>query len=140
MMKESKEKEKEAVKFWWFIEDADCFTQIYGEEMKDYIKRMIKDSHPNKVVIQIAKSSGEEHKEESSGCEEEDELEEEENDDEDIKKNENQNSNSYASALRTIGGGLRSPSDYQDDYWIGDSGASSHLKCIFQIDFLCMRL
>ena len=94
-MEEGEEKDKEAEKFWWSVEDEDCFTQIYGEEMKDNIKRMIKDSHPNEVVIMKAESSGDEHQEESSSSEED---EPEENEDENVANNDNQNSNSYASA------------------------------------------
>ena len=28
-MPEGKEKEKEAVKFWWSIEEGDCFTMVF---------------------------------------------------------------------------------------------------------------
>ena len=64
-------------------------------------------------------------KEKSSSCEEEEEELEEEN--KDIDNNDNENSDSYSSALTTIDWGLRSHLDYQKDYWIGDSGASSHM-------------
>ena len=71
-------------------------------------------------------SSEDELQEESSrNEEEEDELEEEE--DKDIDNNDNENSNSYSSALTTRDWRLRSHPDYQEDYLIGDSGASSHM-------------
>ena len=38
-MPEDEEKEKEAVKFWWSIEEGDCFTQVYGDEIKEYIEK-----------------------------------------------------------------------------------------------------
>ena len=78
---------------------------------------MVIDSYPDQVVIKKEESSSSE--------EEEDELEEHK--DEDIDNNDNKNSNSYSSALTTMDWGLRSHLDYQEDYWIGDSGASSHM-------------
>ena len=85
---------------------------------------MAMDSYPDQVVIKKEKCSGDELQEDSSNSEEEeDEPDEEEN--EDIDNNDNISSNSYSSALTTMDWGLRSHPDYQDDYWIGDSGASS---------------
>ena len=55
------------------------------------------------------------------------ELEENENEDENVEINTNENSNSYKSALTTMDWGLQSHPDYHEDYWIGDSGASSHM-------------
>ena len=71
------------------------------------------DSYPDQVVIK---------REESSSSQEDDELQEE-----DIDNNDNENSSSYSSALTTMDWGLRSHPDYQEDYWIGDSGGSSHM-------------
>ena len=83
------------------------------------------DTYPDQVVIKKEESSGDELQEESSSNEEEDdELEDE---DKDIDNNDNKNSDSYSSALTTMDWGLRSHPDYQEDCWIGDSGASSHM-------------
>ena len=78
-------------------------------------------------MIKQEESSGDELQEENASCEEDDELGEEENENKDIDNNENEKSNSYSSALTTMDWGLRSHPDYQEDYWIGDSGASSHM-------------
>ena len=43
-MPEGKEKEKEAGKIWWSIEEGDCFTHVYSEEIKEYIENMIDDA------------------------------------------------------------------------------------------------
>ena len=43
-MPESKEKEKEALKFLWSIEEGDCFTTVFGEEMKECLENMIEDA------------------------------------------------------------------------------------------------
>ena len=43
-MPEGKEKEKEAARFWWSIEDEDCFTTVFAEKMKEYIENMIEDA------------------------------------------------------------------------------------------------
>ena len=46
-MPDCKEKEKEAAKFWWSIEEGDCFTQVYDDGIKEYIKNMINDAQPD---------------------------------------------------------------------------------------------
>ena len=87
---------------------------------------MAMDSYPDQVVIKKEDSSGDELQEGSSSSEEvENEPEEEEK--EDIDNNDNKSSNSYSSALTTMDWGLRSHPAYQEDYWIGDSGALSHM-------------
>ena len=50
-MPEGKEKEKEAVKFWWPLGDKDCFTMVFSEEMKEYLENMIEDAQPDQVVL-----------------------------------------------------------------------------------------
>ena len=82
-------------------------------------------SYPDQAVIKKESSEDELQEESSRNEEEEDELEEEE--DKDIDNNDNKNSNSYSSALTTRYWRLRSHPDYQEDYLIGDSGASSHM-------------
>ena len=115
-MPDGEEKDKEEKKFWWSIE-TNCFTRVFGDEVQEYLEGMVMDSYPDQVVIKKEESSSSE--------EEEDELEEEE--DEDIDNNDNKNTNSYSSALTTMDWGMRSHPDHQVDYWIGDSGASSHM-------------
>ena len=84
------------------------------------------DSYPDQVVIKKEDSSGDELQDCSSASEEEEDEPEEEGI-EDIDNNENESSNSYSSALVTMDWGLRSHPDYQEDYWIGDSGPSSQM-------------
>ena len=77
--------------------------------MRGYLERVAMDSYPDQVVIKK-----EELEEDSSS-----------KDNKDIDNNDNESSNSYSSALTTMDWGLRSHPEYQEDYWIGDSGASS---------------
>ena len=85
---------------------------------------MATDLYSDQVVIKKEDSSGDEHQEDSSSSEEEEEPEEEGK--EDIDNNDNESSNSYSSYLTTTDWGLRSH-EYQEDYWIGDSGVLSHM-------------
>ena len=82
--------------------------------MMDYLEGMVMDTYPDQVEIKTEESFGNE--------EEEDELQQEDLDNLDKEK-----SNSYLSALKTMDWGLRSHADYQEDHWIGDSRASSHM-------------
>ena len=50
-MPEGEKKEKEAAMSWWSIEEGDCFTQVYGDEMKEYIENMIDNAQPDQIVI-----------------------------------------------------------------------------------------
>ena len=50
-MPEGKKKEKEAVKFWWSVEDKDCFTTVFGAGVKEFLKTMIKDAQPDQIVL-----------------------------------------------------------------------------------------
>ena len=121
-IQDPEERSKEEKKFWWTIKE-DCFTQIYGDEMMDYLEGMVMDIYPDQVEIKTEESSGNEEEEDGSGNEEE----EEELQEEDLDKKNKEKSNSYSSALTTMDWGLRSHADYQEDYWIGDSAASSHM-------------
>ena len=94
-------------------------------KMRGYLENMVMDSYPDQVVIMKEECSGDEENPRSE--EEEDEHEEEKNENEDIHKSDNKHSNSYASTLTTMDWGFRSHPDYQEDYWIGDNGASSHM-------------
>ena len=85
--------------------------------------------YPDQVIIKKEESSGDELQEDSSSSEEEEEEEEpqEEQKDEIAKIDDNESSTFYSSALTTMDWGLRSHPEYQEDYWIRDSGASSHM-------------
>ena len=135
-MPEGKEKEKEAAKFWVSIEEGDCFTMVFGEEMKGYLENMINDAHPDQIMIRPTENPEGEQQDSMSGSEDEEpeenkneEPEENENENEDVEinDNDNDNSNSYSSALTTMDWGLQAHPNYHEDYWIGDSGASSHI-------------
>ena len=95
---------------------------------------MIEDAQPDQIMIRPTENLEGEQQESISGSEEEEpeendngESEENENEDEDIEINDNDNSNSYSSALTTMDWGLHPHPDYHKDYWVGDSGASSHM-------------
>ena len=135
-MPEGVEKEKAAAKFWWSIEEGDCFTIRFGEEMKEYIKNIIDDAQPDQIVIRPTENPEGEQQESISVSEDEepeendDEKPEEnknENEDKDVEINDNDNSNSYSSALTIMDWGLQAHPEYYKDSWIGDSGASSHM-------------
>ena len=49
-MKDGKEKEKEAEKFWCSIE-ADSFNTVFSDEIRGYLERMVMDSYTDQVVI-----------------------------------------------------------------------------------------
>ena len=50
-MPEGEEKEKGAAKFWWSIEEGDCFTQVYSDEIKEYIKNIIDHAQRDQIMI-----------------------------------------------------------------------------------------
>ena len=66
-MPEGKEKEKEAAKFWWSIEEGDCFATVFGEEVKEYIKNMIDDAQPDQIMIRPTENPEGEQQENISG-------------------------------------------------------------------------
>ena len=76
-MPDGEEKEKEADKFWWSGE-TDCFTRVFGNEMRGCLETMAMDSYPDQVVIKKEDSSGDELQEGSSSSEEEEDGPEEE--------------------------------------------------------------
>ena len=89
-MPEGKEKEKEAAKFWWSIEEGDCFTMVFGGEMKEYIKNMINDAQPDQIMITPTENLEGEQQESISGSEDE---EPEENENEEPGEHENEDKN-----------------------------------------------
>ena len=62
---------KEAARFWWSIEDEDCFTMVFGEEMKEYIENMMEDAKPDQIVLQPTENQEGEQQKSISGSEEE---------------------------------------------------------------------
>ena len=106
-MPEGKAKEKEAVIFWWSIEDEDCFTTVFDKEIKEHIKNRMEDARPDQIVLQPIENQESEQPESMSEDEEP-----EESDDEELEKNENEkenreindkdSSNPYTSALTTM--------------------------------------
>ena len=128
-MPEGDEKDQEDAMFWWSVE-TDCLTRSFGDQMKAYLEMMTMCMYPDQVIVKKEESSGDELQENSSGSEQEEEEEEEEPEeekDEIAKIDDNESSTSYSSALTTMDWGLRSHPEYQDEYWIRDSGASSHM-------------
>ena len=95
--------------------------------MKACLEMMTMSAYPDQVVIKKEESSGDELQEDSSSSEEEQEEPEEEEKEDVANIDDNESSNSYSNALTTMDGGLRSHPEYQEDYWIGNSGASSHM-------------
>ena len=75
-MPDGDKKVQEETKFWWPVE-TDCFTKVFGDEMKGYLEMMIMNVYPDQVVIRKEESSGDELQEDSSSSEEEEEPEEE---------------------------------------------------------------
>ena len=87
---------------------------------------MIDNVQPDQIVIRPTENPEGEQQENISGRKDE-EPEKNKNEDEDIEINDDENSNSYSRALTTMDWGLQSHPDYHQDYWIGDSGAASHM-------------
>ena len=73
---DGEQREQETAKFWWSVE-TDCFTRVFGDEMKSYLEPMAMDLYTDQVLIKKEESSVDELQEESSSCKEEEELEEE---------------------------------------------------------------
>ena len=109
--------------------EIDCSTRVFVDEMKAYLEMMTMGMYPDQVIIKKEESSGDELQEDNSSSEEEEEEEEpdEEGKDEIAKIDDNESSTSYSSGLTTMDWGLRFHPEYQEDYWNGDSGASSHM-------------
>ena len=90
-------------------------------------------TYPEEVIFKKEERSYDELQENSSSSEEEEENEEEEEGPQEEEKPEiakiedNESSTSYSSALTTMDWGLRSHPECQEDYWIRDSRALSHM-------------
>ena len=106
-MPEGKAKEKEAVIFWWSIEDEDCFTTVFDKEIKEHIKNRMEDARPDQIVLQPIENQESEQPESMSEDEEpeesdDEELEENENEKENREINDKDSSNPYTNALTTM--------------------------------------
>ena len=73
-MPEGDEKDQEDAKFWWSVE-TDCFTRVFGDEMKAYLEMMTMCMYTDQVIFKKEESSGDELQEDSSSSEEEEEEE-----------------------------------------------------------------
>ena len=116
-MPDGAEKEQEEAKFWWSVE-TDCFTKVFGDEMKGYLEMMTMSAYPDQFVIMKEESSGDELQEDSSSSEEEDQEPKEEAKEDIAKIEVNESCNAYSSALTTMDWGLSSHPEYKEDYWI----------------------
>ena len=85
-MPEGKEKEKDAANFLWCVEDEDCLTMVFGEEMKELIENMIEDAQPDQIMIRPTENPEGEQQDSISGSDNE---EPEENDDDEPEENKN---------------------------------------------------
>ena len=106
-MPEGKAKEKEDARFWWSIEDEDCFIMVVGEEIKDHIVNMMENAKPNQIVLQPIENQESEQQESMSEDEEpeksdNEELEEHVSEKQSREINDNDSSNPYTSALTTM--------------------------------------
>ena len=110
---DGEEKEHEAAKFWWSVE-TNCFTRVFGHEMKGYLETMAMNAYPDQVVIKKEEGSGDELQEGSSSSEEEEEEELEEEGKEDIDNIDNESVTSYSSALTTMDWGLRTHPGFEE--------------------------
>ena len=101
-MPEGKAKEEEEARFWWSIADEDCFTMVFGEEIKEYIENMMEDAKPDQILLQPKENQESEQQQSMSEDEEPEENDieelENENDKENREINDNDSSNPYSSA------------------------------------------
>ena len=77
-MREGNAKEKEAARFWWSIEDEDCFMMVLGEEIREHIENMMEDARPDQIVLQPTENQESEQPESMSEDEEPEESDDEE--------------------------------------------------------------
>ena len=66
------------------MEDEDCFTILLGEEIKDYIKNIMEDARPDRIVLLPIENQEKEQPESMS-----EDKEPVESDDEELEENEN---------------------------------------------------
>ena len=118
-------REEELRRFWWAFEN-DNFTLMYGQEMDAVVNRKISAEEAERAVRQAQEV---EIEEEEDLSEEKEISEEEDHHKEDIKedKTNRPNRDPYRTAFEIIETAFKMMDKVDEDLWIGDSGASSHL-------------
>ena len=117
-MEEGQEKNKEWEKFRWTV-DEDMFTYVMKSKIEELIEEKLNQKFPEEVEIREYQDF-ESDEETASEIEEKDDDESEPN---------NANVNNYLdSANMTMNLESVMKIAEEEDLWIGDSGASSHMK------------
>ena len=117
-------REEELRRFCWAFKN-DNFTLLYGQEMDVVINQKISAEEAERAVRQAQEV---EIEEEQDLSEEEESSEEEDHHEEDIKDKTNRlNRDPYPTAFAIIETTFNMMDEVDEDFWIGDSGASSHL-------------
>ena len=124
------EREEDMRRFWWAFKN-DNFTLMYGQEMNTLIDCKISAEEAERAVrqaqrVEIQEEEDLSEEEESS---EEESSEEEVHHKEDIEedKTNKPNRDPYPTAFAIIETTFNMMDEVDEDLWIGDSGASSHL-------------
>ena len=122
---EGPKREEELKRFWWAFEN-DNFTLIYGQEMDAVVDRKLSAEEAERAVRQAQEV---EIAEEEDLSEEEESSEEEDHHKEDIEEDKTNrlNRDPYPTAFAIIETAFKMMDKVDEDLWIGDSGASSHL-------------
>ena len=118
-------REEEMRRFWWAFKN-DNFTLMYGQEMNALIVHKISMEEAERAVRQDQRV---EIEEEEDLSEEEESSEEKGHHKEDIEedKTNKPNRDPYPTAFAIIETTFHMMDKVDEDLWIGDSGASSHL-------------
>ena len=123
---EGKARAEEMKKFWWPM-NSDNVTLMYGQEVDAMADHKISAEEANKAVREGQKVDVEEEE----GLSEEEESSEEEDDHqmENIAedKSNHPKRGPYSTSFATIKTAFKMMDEVDEDLWIGDSGASSHL-------------
>ena len=119
------EREENMRRFWWAFKN-DNFTLMYGQEMNTLIDCKISAEEAERAVRQGQRV---EIQEEEDLSEEEESSEEEVHHKEDIEeaKTNKPNRDPYPTPFAIIETTSNMMDEVDEDLWIGDSGASSHL-------------
>ena len=116
-MEEGPEKKKEWENFWWTV-DEDMFTYVMKTKIEELIDEKLNQEFPEEVEIR---------EDQDYHSEEEETSETEETDDDESETN-NANVNIYLDSANVVTN-LETTMKIaeEEDLWIGDSGASSHM-------------
>ena len=115
-MEESQEKNKEWEDFWWTV-DEDMFTYVMKSRSEELIEEKLNQEFPEEV--ETRENPDKESDEDMT-------LETEETDDDSESNNENVNNYFCSANMATnLESAMKIAED--EDLWIGDSGASSHM-------------